>query len=291
MKKSLFSAFAMMFAMGSFAQSTVLFEGSKVTGNWSGYEEFPASNFADAAEGDKIVVNVADILTGDNMWASCQLAKSDWSELVAYPLYSHPEATEVTFTLSAEEAAEIKSNGVIVRGCFYTIEKVTFVSDQGDDPQPSKETVIWTGSWETTSWGGMQELAWGGHDWSGFKEGDKIAFTVEGIGANPVLKPADSSWIELSCGFLNLKSGDQVVTITPDNADIAKLKENGLVISGHNIRLTKVAIITKGSSTGVENVTIMDQNDNQPVMYDLYGRRVKEAKGLVIVNGKKIYFK
>lgn len=41
------------------------------------------------------------------------------------------------------------------------------------------EEVIWSGSWENASWGGNQDLAWGGYDWSTVKEGQELTLYVE----------------------------------------------------------------------------------------------------------------
>lgn len=106
------------------------------------------------------------------------------------------------------------------------------------------ETVIWNGTWENTSWGGMQDLAWGGYDWSTFKEGQQIAFYLITCGAGAALKPSDSSWTELSCGFISLEPSDELqrIVITPDADDIAKLRQNGMVVSGNNFILKMITI-------------------------------------------------
>lgn len=168
-----------------------------------------------------------------------------------------------------------------------------FINGQGIDDDIDddiKEHVIWTGHWTTSNWGGMQDLAWGGHDWSGITTGDKLVFHVESTGQDAVLKPSDSSWTELSCGFITIGNGVSTPAITLSDSDVAKLKNNGLVVSGNNIRLKKIVLVRNTSSVTTVHPNDGTAADSQPVMYDIHGRRVYRPKGLVIVNGRKIFF-
>ena len=56
----------------------------------------------------------------------------------------------------------------------------------------------------------------------------------------------------------------------------------------------KAPVILNASTSGIENVTFdqLNQDGSDPIIYDMQGRRVgKDARGLLIVNGKKVFVK
>ena len=56
----------------------------------------------------------------------------------------------------------------------------------------------------------------------------------------------------------------------------------------------KAPVILNASTSGIENITFdqLNQDGSDPVIYDMQGRRVsKDARGLLIVNGKKVFVK
>lgn len=56
----------------------------------------------------------------------------------------------------------------------------------------------------------------------------------------------------------------------------------------------KAPLILNASTSGIENITFdqLNQDGSDPVIYDMQGRRVgKDARGLLIVNGKKVFVK
>ncbi len=56
----------------------------------------------------------------------------------------------------------------------------------------------------------------------------------------------------------------------------------------------KAPVILNASTSGIENITFdqLNQDGSDPIIYDMQGRRVgKDARGLLIVNGKKVFVK
>lgn len=155
---------------------------------------------------------------------------------IEVPFSVNGDGTELTFTVP-----DGMGDGVVA---LYQSESIVVETPRVSMYVEINENVIWNGTWENTSWGGMQDLAWGSYDWSGFNEGQQIVFYLYTCGADPTLKPSDSSWTELSCGFIPLQQSDELqrIVFTPNADDIAKLKQNGMVVSGNNFILKMITI-------------------------------------------------
>ncbi len=149
--------------------------------------------------------------------------------------------------------------------------KVTLVSSNGEMtydiaviPATHVGMTIWEGMWDCGAWGGNQDLAWGGYDWSQVPVGAKLTFYM-----TPTV--ADSEWwcisLRHATGWGNLvgvpgqydspADGILEVTLTRETLDDL-IAENGLVITGANYVLNKVTIEWE-----ISLETIILQNDWQ----------------------------
>lgn len=109
--------------------------------------------------------------------------------------------------------------------------------------------TIWSGMWENTGWGGNQDLAWGGYDWSQVPEGATLTLymtptVAEGEWWCVSLRHADG-WGNLPAPipgqYDNPENGVLSVVLTKEVlADI--VAGNGLVITGSQFVLNKVDI-------------------------------------------------
>ena len=55
--------------------------------------------------------------------------------------------------------------------------------------------------------------------------------------------------------------------------------------------MARVRIVTRGESTGIDNLQFTIDNAASGAVYDLQGRRVENpAQGIYIVNGRKVIF-
>ncbi len=153
-----------------------------------------------------------------------------------------PDDTSCSITLTQEIINDLKNNGgLVITGDNITVTSVTL---------SVLEKVIWTGKWDNSGWGGNQDLAWGGFDWSTVKAGQTLVVT--GYMTN-----ASSGWGCISLrhgtnwGNLPGNAGGQLDWAPEDTSCSLVLTETilndivangGLVITGDNITVTQVSI-------------------------------------------------
>ena len=115
------------------------------------------------------------------------------------------------------------------------------------------ERVIWTGSWVCGNWGGNQDLAWGGFDWSSIDLSDGLATLVMDVTLDNAqtywqfMLKTGTSWTDLN-GFtqIDLVSGQSEVIVPLTQTMLDDIVANdGLIITGSNYTLTKVTLITE----------------------------------------------
>ena len=123
----------------------------------------------------------------------------------------------------------------------------TVISKVHIEWENSLETVIWDAGWTCSGWGGNQDLAWGGYDWSSVKPGSILRlYTTSTVG--------DEWWcISLRHGdgwgnlpdpipgqYDNPASPLEVVLTANVLEDL--VANGGLVITGSEYYLNKVTI-------------------------------------------------
>ncbi len=221
----------------------------------------PASKFEGVSAGTKMRFHY---IYDDDVWCQAQINYGDWSGLVFSEIGSNTlvpacgwsgkgkvEAfTEVTLTsdiLSAIESKKgdcenVKAAGIIIQGSDITFTKIEIIQEI---PQ---EKVIWTGSFDCGNWGGNQDLAWGGFDWSTIQAGQKLIFTLTQDSSQTwwqlSLRHGDS-WGELAEKvFVEMTAGQTRVEVEMTQTNLDDLKaHNGLVITGCNYTLTQIAVL------------------------------------------------
>jgi hypothetical protein len=102
---------------GSGGGSEVLWEGTMVTGNWSGYVQLNADAFANAAVGKTIVVTCADVADG----AQWGIRDGSWSNIVNY---ADITGNSYEYTIDEPGLAALQASGGIFTGHDYTITKI-----------------------------------------------------------------------------------------------------------------------------------------------------------------------
>ena len=137
----------------------------------------------------------------------------------------------------------ISSNGEIE----YTFPFVSGVAE---------ETVIWTGNFDLGNWAnGMQDLAWGGYDFSALQAGNTIIvyFTQDATASSWQLKLGrGSDWSTLP-DFQEYAGGGDATDLTAGATNFSYqlgandvneiLTNNGLIFQGANVTLTQISII------------------------------------------------
>ena len=135
----------------------------------------------------------------------------------------------------------VNQGGLVMTGANYTLTKLTLTSEI------SQEKDLWVGPFDTGSWGGNQDLAWGAFDWKTVSAGQILTFYCEP-------NAAVTDWYCLSLrvgdswGALNGVPGQY------DNPTVVKVEltqeiidhlvsANGLVMTGSNCIVNKITIL------------------------------------------------
>ena len=128
-------------------KSTNLFTGETVCADdWSaGFQKINAAAFANVNKGDKIAVTVSAVSSSCSYPQVC-LQKGDWSNFDPNQSVHVSEPGKVEFTITADMLSEMKSSGVVVKGCGYTFTSVDLISyiESGDTKAISVSLPIWT---------------------------------------------------------------------------------------------------------------------------------------------------
>lgn len=155
-----------------------------------------------------------------------------------------------TFTQSKTQISFVVPEGmgdgklVLVQHDNYSIEtdKISMYSDL-------PENAIWSGEFVCNGWAGNQDLAWGGFNWSSVAVGSKLRFyyakNTPGAWGCISLRHGDN-WGNLPDpipGQFDLDEDAGVIEITLTQEVLNDIiTYNGLVITGDNYTLSKVAI-------------------------------------------------
>ena len=162
--------------------------------------------------------------------------------------------------------------------------------------------TIWEGE-ASLNWSGMQDLAWGGYDWSTVKPGTVLTayFTLHEADYWQV-RFANGSWtsipsgVEIASGLgqgdgnIPMTAGATYYAIKLTAADINMLvNEGGLVMTGANYTLTKLTLTSEISQevTLWEGELIADDWGNQPYALSDGGAELQQAGAQA---GQIVYF-
>lgn len=176
-------------SMYSEAPETVIWAGKFYIGNWNaGMQELAWGGY------DWSTVKAGQVLTVyltpdmSEGWSQIRVGNGSWAPLPGTsdvnPLTA--EDTKFSVTLTQAMIDEMVANGgLVICGAFFTITKITL---------SILETTIWSGSFALGGWAaGMQELAWGGYDWSTVAVGTTVKLYYE---------------VDPSVGYINIRFGN-----------------------------------------------------------------------------------
>lgn len=132
---------------------------------------------------------------------------------------------------------------------------ITLVSDNGSvtypmniDPGDFIVTPIWSAGWDCSGWGGNQDLAWGGYDWSSVKPGTILRFELESTKAPGewfcISLRHGTGWGALAGvpGQYDSPANPLDVVLTQEILDDL-VANGGLVITGDGYHLSRVCLV------------------------------------------------
>lgn len=225
----------------------VIFSEIRDLGEWAGEDAGGAfrlykNSFDGVPAGAKLVFHIAPYSE-----TQIQINDANWGQMEM--LTPALTATTAEFVLTADILNRIlttndgwSETAMVIQGKGTVINKVHV------EWENSLETVIWNAGWICTGWGGNQDLAWGGYDWSTVKPGQILRlYTIPTV--------PDGEW-----WCLSLRHGDAWANLPdpiPSQYDnpasplevvltanvIDDLVANGgLVITGSEYQLDKITI-------------------------------------------------
>lgn len=230
-------------------QERVLLTETRDLGSWAGEGDGGAfrlykEQFDGVPAGAKLVFYIESYA-----YTQIQINDANWASFTTLTCNAG-EATQLEYELSADVLDKIlttndgwSTTAMVIQGEGCKVNKVVA------EWEISLEETIWTGDWTCAGWGGNQDLAWGGYDWSSLKEGQTLR-----LYCTPTV--ADGGWWCISLrhgqdwgnlpdpipGQYDTPEGGllEVVLTQPVIDDLAA--NGGLVITGDGFILNKVTI-------------------------------------------------
>ena len=236
-------------SMYSEAPETTIWAGNFVIGNWNiGMQELAWGGYdwSTVKPGQVLTVYLTpDMSEG---WSQIRVGNGSWEALPGTaevnPLTG--EDTKFSVTLTQAMIDEMVANGgLVVCGAFFTITKITL---------SILENTIWSGSFPLGSWErGLQDLAWGGYDWSQVTEGTtlKLYYEVDSAVGYINIRFGNGSWVALPStiswgtdGNASPDPSETTIKTVLTSADLEQLNNaGGLVICGAGIIVKKIVLL------------------------------------------------
>lgn len=176
-------------SMYSEAPETTIWAGNFVIGNWN-------AGLQDLAWGgyDWSTVKAGQVLTVyltpdmSEGWSQIRIGNGSWAALPGTSDVNPLTAEDTKFSVTLTQAMideMVKNGGLVICGAFFKVTKITL---------SILEDVIWSGNFALGGWAqGLQELAWGGYDWSKVAAGTTVKLYYE---------------VDSSVGYINIRFGN-----------------------------------------------------------------------------------
>ncbi|MBR1877660.1 MAG: hypothetical protein IJ814_01515 [Paludibacteraceae bacterium] len=217
-----------------------------------------ADQLTDLALHDTLAVTVTDMtdtycqlnIAGKNPWTV--IPGTEWNSLTEVGTYKYEIGTEALL-------ASITSGGLMIQGKLCTLTQISILpyeSSQEPEPEPEPEPeiedikVVWSGdtaiSWDETSYAGVQlETAKAGISFEGLKKDYYLFFYVASVEADAQYELCKGDWTSL-VGAPVAQTDTMFVYQVTDEALVADIIANGLIIKGIRFHLTSIVISVNG---------------------------------------------
>lgn len=241
---------------------TNLWSGSQAMDDaWSNWISLQASDFVSAEVGNSISVTISATSASN---AQIMLNTGQWDNMPgAEDGVMIPDAPcEKKWTITEEMLAELKANGLVVKGVSYTATSIDLIRQvqTSDTEKGNPVSTIWTGN-KAIDWSAGVN-SYHKLDAEAFvhvKVGDKIRFNYNNLSIGAQGHIATGDWKDMPDGtdYKQLSSSYFEYAVTTDM--LSKLQEGGCVVTGIGYVLTSVDVIDPTQIPTI--VCQVDKND------------------------------
>ena len=267
------------------ASATDVWEGEHAV-NWDNTLQIEKGQFTDMKVGDKLVIEFKDA-TGEVIELH-----SNGGMLPGTRFEHHifPDQSGVEVFATPAMLASLKEYGLEVCGVGFTATKIWY----GDGKDNVDENTVWTGYFWMDSWSTLEitKNCFAGVDWSKVKA---IRFYSEANRTDYVInvltkwgdggKLGDQNTMTMTNEYAELNVEN--IIMEEALADVDRLMIQCNKEAGDAFNFTAVVLVKDGA-TGID-ATLVNSKKVNSQYFNLAGQRVAHpAKGLYIVNGKKV---
>ena len=270
------------------ASATDVWEGEHAV-NWDNTLQIEKGKFTDMKVGDKLVIEFKDAT--DKVIELHSNGGMLPGTRFEHHIYSDQSSVEVFATPAM--LASLKEYGLEVCGVGFTATKIWY----GDGKDNVDENTVWTGYFWMDSWSTLEitKNCFAGVDWSKVKA---IRFYSEANRTDYVInvltkwgdggKLGDQTTMTMTNEYAELNVEN--IIMEEALADVDRLMIQCNKEAGEPFNFTAVVLV-KDDATGIDATLVNSEKVNSQY-FNLAGQRVAHpAKGLYIVNGKKVLVK
>ena len=270
------------------ASATDVWEGEHAV-NWDNTLQIEKGQFTDMKVGDKLVIEfknatgeVIELHSNGGMLPGTRFAHSIF-----------PDQSSVEVFATPAMLASLKEYGLEVCGAEFTATKIWY----GDGKDNVDENTVWTGYFWMDSWSTLEitKNCFAGVDWSKVKairfysEANRTDYVINVLtkwGDGGKLGDQNTMTMTNEYAELNVENIDMAAAL----ADVDRLMIQCNKEAGDAFNFTAVVLVKDGA-TGIDATLVNSEKVNSQY-FNLAGQRVAHpAKGLYIVNGKKVIVK
>ena len=278
-----------LLATTNIMMATDLWEGTHAVA-WDNTLTIEAAKFAEAQVGQKIVVEFTNA-TGEVIELHSNGGMLPGTRY-AHFLYADQHEMEVFITPGM--LASLKEYGMEVCGTGFTATKLWY----GDGKDNVDDYTVWTGYFWMDEWSTLEiaKTSFDGINWSDYKS---IRFYSEANRTDYVInvltkwsddgKLGDQTTMTMTTEYAELSLED--IDMAAKLADVDRLMIQCNKEEGDPFNFTAIVLVKK-ETTGINHLANSQKQTANSQYFNLAGQRVAHpAKGLYIVNGKKVIVK